>query len=381
MIYLDHAATSLMKPPGVMEAVIRGMQQLGNAGRGAYESALDASRLFYDTRLRLAELFAADGPEQVAFTANATAALNIAIQGILSPGDHVITTQMEHNSVLRPLYFMESKGVRLTILPAGADGRISYDEMEAAIASDTRAIVCTHASNVTGEMNDLKRIGAVCAQHGLLLIADVAQTAGTFPISMKEMNLDVICFSGHKSLLGPQGTGGICVRKGLPVRPLLMGGSGVDSFAGKHPSRMPEALEAGTQNGPGIAGLRATLDYIKETGMQSLREQELAYMWRFHDAVIKLPGIRIYGDFSDRAAMRAPIVSWNLKEHDAGRIADELYQRYGLAVRAGVHCAPLMHRALKTAGQGAVRMSFSAMNTEAEIDLAIRAVLKLAEEG
>lgn len=381
MIYLDYAATSMVKPPEVVQAVIRGMQQLGNAGRGAHEGALDASRLLYDTRRRLAEFFDAGDPEQVAFTANATTALNFAIQGILNPGDHVITTQMEHNSVLRPLYHMASQGVRLTILPAGADGRISYEQMEAAIAPDTRAIVCTHASNVTGEMNDLKRIGEICSLHGLLLIVDAAQTAGTFPVSMKEMKLDVVCFSGHKSLLGPQGTGGICVRKGLSVRPLLMGGSGMDSFNHEHPSRMPEALEAGTQNGPGISGLHAALDYIKDCGMQTLREQELAYMWQFYDAVRKLPGIFVYGDFSDRTAMRAPIVSWNLKTYDAGRIADELSQRYGLAVRAGVHCAPLMHQALKTAKQGTVRMSFSAMNTEEEIDLAIRAVTALAGEG
>lgn len=381
MIYLDYAATSLVKPQCVTDAAAAAMRQFGNAGRGAHESALDASRLLYDTRRRLAELFAADGPEQVAFTANATAALNIAIRGLLNPGDHVITTSMEHNSVLRPLYYMATQGVRLTILPAGTDGRISYDEMEAAINPDTRAIVCTHASNVTGGMNDLPRIGKICARHGLLFIADIAQTAGVFPVSMKDMNLDVICFSGHKSLLGPQGTGGICVRKGLTVRPLMMGGSGVESFSHRHPLRMPEALEAGTQNGPGIAGLHAALGYIRECGMAALRERELAFMWRFHDAAVQLPGIRIYGDFSDRTAMRSAIVSWNLKDYDAGRIADELYQRYGLAVRAGAHCAPLMHQALGTEKQGTVRMSFSAMNTEAEIDLAIRAVQELAEEG
>lgn len=381
MIYLDNAATSLKKPQSVIDAAVRAMQHMGNSGRGAHESALDASRTIYNTRAGLAELFEADGPEQVAFTANATQSLNTVIQGLFQPGDHVITTQMEHNSVLRPLYYMESQGIELTILPVNTCGRIRISDMELAIRPNTRAVVCTHASNVTGEINDLEQIGALCRQHNLLLVADCSQTAGIFPISMKTMNLDVLCFTGHKSLLGPQGTGGICVRKGVTIRPLLMGGSGIYSFSKEHPQQMPEALEAGTLNGPGIAGLHAALTYIGEQGMDSLRQHELDLMWYFYDGIKDLPGIKVYGDFSDRAALRAPIVSWNLRQYDAGMVADELWERHAIAVRAGSHCAPLMHRALGTEHQGMVRMSFSSMNTEDEVKTAIAAVTELAEEG
>lgn len=381
MIYLDYAATSLKKPPCVTEAVIWAMQNMGNAGRGAHSGALEASRIIYDTRSRIAALFAADGPEQVVFTANATESLNLAIRGLIDPGDHIITTQMEHNSVLRPLYQMESEGVKLTVLPADLNGRISYEDMAAAIIPRTRAIVCTHASNVTGMVNDLEWIGGLCARHHLLFIADISQTAGILPVSMKAMNLDVVCFTGHKSLLGPQGTGGLCVRKGLVIRPLKTGGSGVQSFSRSHPQQMPEALEAGTLNGPGIAGLHASLGYIREQGMSTLRERELALMWEFYDAVHMLDGIRIYGDFSDRLELHAPIVSWNLKDYDSGLVADELYQRYGIAVRSGAHCAPLMHQALGTRQQGVVRTSFSSMTTPDECTAIIRAIQELVKEG
>lgn len=381
MIYFDNAATTLHKPACVMEAVLSAMQQLGNAGRGVHEASLDAARIIYDTRMRLAELFGAESPEQVAFTANSTESLNIAIQGIFEPGDHVITTQMEHNSVLRPLYFMESKGVKLTILPADSSGNISLAELEAAIRPDTRAVVCTHASNLTGNANDLSAVGEICKKHGILLIADASQTAGVLPIDMQEMHVDVVCFTGHKSLLGPQGTGGICVRKGLKIRPLLMGGSGVQSYRKVHPEEMPTALEAGTLNSHGIAGLHAALGYLKERGMERLRAQELALMWQFYDGVSAINRVRILGDFTDRSRLRAPIVSLNIGAYDSGEVADELAEHYGILTRSGAHCAPLMHEAFGTADQGAVRFSFSHSNTREEVESAIRAVRELAEEA
>lgn len=376
MIYLDNAATTLHKPDEVIEAVTHAMKHMGNAGRGAHEISLDASRMIYDTREKLSELFGLGDPEQVAFTANATESLNTVIKGLFEPGDHVVTTTMEHNSVLRPLYQMEEAGVALTIISADGQGRISYEEMEAAIGKETKAIVCTHASNLTGNMTDLKRIGNLCRKYGILLVVDASQSAGVFPVHMQEMGIDVLCFTGHKSLLGPQGTGGICLRKGVRIRPLKSGGSGVHTYLKQHPVEMPVALEAGTLNGHGIAGLCAALDYIRRVGMENIREREAGLMRRFYNGVRAIDGVVVYGDFE--AEYRAPIVTINIGDYDSGEVADELAVTYGILTRAGAHCAPLMHEALKTVEQGAVRFSFSYYNTNEEIDKAIQAVREIA---
>ena len=398
MIYLDNAATSYYRPDSVIRAVQEAMCHLGNPGRGAHGASLDASRLIYDTRQMISELFHGDGASQVVFTANSTESLNIAIQGLFGPGDHVITTMLEHNSVLRPLYLMEERGVELTIIPADEKGRLHYEDFEAAVRDNTKGIVCTHASNLTGNCVDIGRVGNICRRHGLTLIADVSQTAGVFDIDMEKMGIDVLCFTGHKGLMGPQGTGGLCVRKGITIRPLLAGGSGVHSFLKTHPTDMPTALEAGTLNGHGIAGLHAALLYLKETGIEKIRERELALTERFYHGVKEIPGVTVYGDFSclesgrsqntgtgagsgisSSAIYRAPIVALNIGEYDSGEVADELAEVYGIYTRAGAHCAPLMHKALGTEEQGAVRFSISHFNTEEEIDEAVRAVLKIAE--
>lgn len=376
MIYLDNAATTLHKPDEVIEAVTHAMKHMGNAGRGAHEISLDASRMIYDTREKLSELFGLGNPEQVAFTANATESLNTVIKGLFEPGDHVVTTMMEHNSVLRPLYQMEEAGVVLTIISADGQGRISYEEMESAIGKETKAVVCTHASNLTGNMTDLKRVGDICRRHGVLLVVDASQSAGVFPVHMQEMGIDVLCFTGHKSLLGPQGTGGICLRKGVRIRPLKSGGSGVHTYLKQHPVEMPVALEAGTLNGHGIAGLCAALDYIRRVGMENIREREAGLMRCFYDGVRAIDGVVVYGDFE--AECRAPIVTLNIGDYDSGEVADELAVTYGILTRAGAHCAPLMHEALKTVEQGAVRFSFSYYNTNEEIDRAIQAVKEIA---
>ena len=381
MIYLDNAATTIHKPRSVVEAVADAMMHMGNAGRGAHETSLDAARMIYDTRVRLARLFGAEGPDCTVFTANSTEALNIAIQGLFGAGDHVITTQLEHNSVLRPLYYMEEKGMALTILPADRMGRIRLEDLEREIRPGTKAFVCTHASNLTGNINDLDAIGRICRRHQILLVVDASQTAGIFPIDMQRMGIDVVCFTGHKSLAGPQGTGGLCVRRGLHIRPLVVGGSGVRSYSKTHPDVMPTALEAGTLNGHGIAGLRAALMELEVQGMDVRRERELALMWRFYDGVCRLPGVKIYGDFSLREAVRAPVVALNIGENDSGWAADELAYTYNIAVRAGAHCAPLMHKALGTEQQGAVRFSFSWTNTEDEIQKAVCAVRELAAQS
>lgn len=231
MIYFDNAATTLRKPACVPRAVLEAMTTFGNPGRGVHEPAMAAARAVYDARCALARLFHAEKPAQIAFTANATEALNIAIKGILNPGDHVITTAMEHNSVLRPLYELEDRGVELTVLPADKQGRITYKDFSSAIRDNTGAIVCTHGSNLTGNLLDIGKIGVIAKAHGLLLVVDASQTAGVIPIDVQEMNIDILCFTGHKGLLGPQGTGGLYVREGATVRPLLTGGSGVQSHS------------------------------------------------------------------------------------------------------------------------------------------------------
>ena len=378
MIYFDNAATTLKKPEGVAEAVCNAMSTVGNASRGAHEAALSGMRIIYDTRALLCEMFHGDSPERTVFTCNSTMALNIAIQGLFHPGDHVITTVLEHNSVLRPLYLMEERGIALTILPADADGNINYEDLERAVRPDTRAVVCTHASNLTGNVLDLHRIGTICRARDLLFVVDASQTAGVLPIDMQEMCIDVLCFTGHKGLMGPQGTGGLLVREGVEISPLLAGGSGVQSYRRKHPADMPAALEAGTLNAHGIAGLRAALLYIRRRGIHSLYEQEHLLTRTFYEGVRQVPGVKVYGDFIVPA--RAPIVALNIGDYDSGQVSDELLTRFDIATRAGAHCAPLMHETFGTREQGAVRFSFSPFNTMEEIRRGIEAVRTLALE-
>lgn len=375
MIYFDNAATTLKKPKQVAEAVAEAINTLGNPGRGGHEAALGASRMIFDTRRKLAELFHAENPKQIAFTANATESLNLIIKGVLKKGDHAITTQLEHNSVLRPLYEMEDKGVGLSILPSDRKGRIDIEDFEHEIRKNTRMIICTHGSNLTGNLLDIKKIGNIARNHQILFCVDASQTAGVIPIDVQKMNIDFLCFTGHKSLLGPQGTGGVYVREGIHVNPWKSGGSGVLTYSRNHPPQMPTALEAGTLNGHGIAGLNAAIGYLNQTGIDVIRKRELELMRRFYHGVKKVPGVKIYGDFD--AEIRCPIVSLNLGSYDSAQVSDELFMTYDIAVRSGAHCAPLMHQALGTVGQGAVRFSFSHYNTEEEVDLAVKALKEL----
>lgn len=378
MIYLDNAATTMKKPDVVVQAVAQAMCAIGNPGRGVHDGALDASRIVYDARRALADLFHAEKAERIAFTANSTEALNMAIKGTLNPGDHVITTALEHNSVLRPLYEMEERGVELTILPADQQGRIHYADFEAHIRENTRAIICTHGSNLTGNLLDIRRIGGIAKAHGLLFIVDASQTAGVFPVDVQEMQVDILCFTGHKGLLGPQGTGGLYVREGVDVRPLLSGGSGVQTYSRSHPAQMPTRLEAGTLNAHGLAGLNAAVRWIMDAGIDSLRRKEQELMRSFYEQVHEIPGVAVYGDFSDME--RCPIVCLNVRDYDSAQVSDVLSESYGIATRPGAHCAPLMHEALGTVEQGAVRFSFSHFNTMEEIETAVSALRELAKE-
>ena len=378
MIYLDNAATTMMKPCCVVEAVAEAMTSLGNASRGAHEGALNSNRLLYRTRRKLAALFGCPRSEQVVFTANSTEALNIAISGTLRAGDHVITTALEHNSVLRPLYRLNrERGVTLSVVPADDRGRVDYRDFERLVQSNTRVIVCTHGSNLTGNLVDIDRIGAIARAHGLLFILDASQTAGAMPIDMAASGISLLCFTGHKSMMGPQGTGGLCINGDIDVEPLKVGGTGVQSYLEEQPREYPTRLEAGTLNGHGIAGLSAAVDFIKETGIDAIHAHEGALARRFYEGVVHIPGVRVYGDFSGRD--RCPIVALNIGDLDSALVCDALARDYGIATRAGAHCAPLMHRALGTEAQGAVRFSFGYFNTAEETDAAIGAVREIAK--
>ena len=375
MIYLDNAATTLVKPQCVIDAVVKAMNSMGNAGRGAHSNSLSASRVVSDARCKIAKLFNCKRPDHVVFTCNSTEALNIAINGILDSGDHVITTDLEHNSVLRPLYRLEKEEkISLSFVRADKQGRPCYEEFESLIQPNTRAIVCTHASNLTGNAIDLVRVGQIAKAHGLMLVVDASQTAGAMAIDMETMNIDVLCFTGHKGLMAPQGTGGLCIREGVEIRPFKVGGSGVHSYDKEQPSPYPTRLEAGTLNSHGIAGLSAALDYLNEVGIDAIREKEMALMMRFYEGVRQIPGVTVYGDFSTE---RTAVVTLNIWDEDSSIISDTLFEDYDISTRPGAHCAPRMHEALETTEQGAVRFSFSWFNTIEDVDAAIQAVREL----
>lgn len=378
LIYLDNAATSLWRPQEVVDAVCRALTSMGNAGRGATAESLDAARTVSSCREAVASLFGCASADHVCFTANSTEALNIAIQGLVGKKDRVVTTVLEHNSVLRPLARMADERAA-QVLFAGCDrkGALDYDELARLVVPGTRVVVCTHASNVTGNVCDLRRVSRIAHDSGALLVVDASQTAGHHAIDMRAMGIDVLCFTGHKGLMGPQGTGGICVAEGVDVLPLLEGGTGVHSFERRHPLDWPTRLEAGTLNVHGLAGLLAALRFLEDNGgpeMACGREGALARS--FFEGLRGIPGITTYGDFDqpDRCA----IVSLNVEGMGSADVSDILMSEFGIATRPGAHCAPLMHRALGTEEQGVVRFSFGWNNTDSDVNFALDAVRAIA---
>ena len=377
MIYFDNAATTLHKPHEVIEAVVHAMTTAGNASRGTHTGSLAASRTVYETRKKIADFFHCSRADHVIFTSNSTEALNIAICGTLGKGDHIISTDLEHNSVLRPLYHLEEQGASLTFLSANKKGCIDYDDFKRSIKPNTKAIVCTHASNLTGNVLDIERIGRIAKAHNLLFIVDASQSAGCIEINMETMNIDILCFTGHKGLLGPQGTGGLCIHESVEIRPFKHGGSGIHSYEKGQPQAYPARLEAGTLNSHGIAGLCAAINYINTITIPVIAKKEQELLWHFYKGICNIPEIHIYGDFDTKE--RAAILSLNIEGYDSGTVSDLLSQEYDIATRPGAHCAPRMHQALGTTETGAVRFSFSPFKTMEEVETAIQALKELVE--
>lgn len=384
MIYLDNAATSAIKPDSVKKALCQAVMRndLGNPGRGAHESSLHALLEIEAARSAVADFFGAKN-SQVAFCANATMSINLLLKSLLRAGDHLISTCTEHNSVLRPLYQLESEGVALSFaaLKEGSF-QVDVDSFQHLLRPNTKAVVVNHASNVTGEVIDISASAVFCRDNNLVLIVDAAQSTGVFPIDIEADAIDALCFTGHKSLYGPGGTGGIVLGRRMadfPLRSVISGGSGIRSFERAHPQEMPALFEAGTPNVLGLIGLHAGVKYLQEIGMKEVEIKLRELMRRFYEGVKDLPGLKIYGDFSDPLARRAPIVGLNLGDLPAGVISDILATDFDIATRPGAHCAPLMHRALGTEDQGIVRFSFSTMNSEDDIDAGIAAIKEISQ--
>ncbi len=376
MIYFDNAATTMRKPDCVIQAVAQAMEEMGNSGRAAHDGALYSARTIFRARQVLADFFGCPKADHVVFTANVTEALNLTLFGLLSPKDHVITTDAEHNSVLRPLYRLAEQGVEVDFLPVDALGNPRLELLERYLRPNTRLVVTTHASNLTGNLVDIAAVGKFCRAHGLCYVVDSAQTAGSLPIHMERQHIDVLCFTGHKGLLGPQGTGGLCIRPGVEIPAWKVGGTGVQTYLPTQPIEYPVRLEAGTLNGHGIAGLLAAVEYIRQVGRETIHNHEMALMRQFLAGVRAIDGVTVYGDFSGD---RAPIVTVNLAGWDSGQVADILAEDYEIAVRPGAHCAPRLHKALGTVDTGAVRFSFGWSNTREEVETALVAIRSIMQ--
>ena len=394
MIYLDNGATTLHKPNQVIDAVVNAMKTQGNASRGAHGVSLSASRVVYDARVKIAKFFNFDNPSNVIFTCNSTEALNIAINGVIKEGDRVVSTDTEHNSVLRPLYHLQkSKHIDLKFVKADTDGILNIDDFEKLVDDKTKVVVVNHISNLTGNVNDIKKISEIAHKRGAILIVDGSQSAGTRIVDVKELGIDIYCFTGHKGLYGPQGTGGLLVKEGIEVDAWKRGGSGVKTYEEDQPHEYPTRLEAGTLNSHGIAGLSAAIDFLNDVGVDNIEKKEKELTEYFYNEVTKIDGVKVYGDFSFVGANacgahtvgassasplgHAAIVSLNVKDYDSGEVSDALSNDYGIATRPGAHCAPRLHIALGTKHQGAVRFSFSYFTTKEELDIAIKALKEI----
>ncbi len=378
MIYFDNAATTRTKPPEVVDAVVAALSSFGGVGRGVHEASLDAGMAVFDARNRIAHLLDAPSASRVSFAANATAALNIAIAGLLPDGGIAVTTAASHNSVLRPLFkARDERGCEVRIASVRPDASLDFEQY-ARLLEGADLVVATHASNLTGDVYDVVRMALMAHEAGALFVLDAAQTAGSIPLSMAKLGADVVCFTGHKSLYGPQGTGGLCVADGVEIPPFLEGGSGTHSFDERHPRFMPESLEAGTLNAHGLAGLSAGAAYLERMGVDTVSAWLRQVTDRFEAGVLEIPGVRVLGGHG--GIDRCGVVAVDVDGADSAAVADVLSMEFGICTRAGAHCAPLMHRAMGTEERGAVRFSFSYFTTNEEIEAGIDALGQVVGE-
>lgn len=355
------------------------MKEYGaNPGRSGHKLALKAGRAIYETRELLSEFFNIKDPMRIIFTSNATDGLNLGIKGFLKSGDHVITTSMEHNSVLRPLKALEKIGVKTTIIQCDERGILKVHNIEEAINQNTKLIVTTHASNLTGTIFPIKEIGEVAKKHNLVYMVDAAQTAGVYNIDVIDMNIDMLVFPGHKSLLGPQGTGGIYIKEGIEITNIKEGGTGSQSNSLVQPDIYPDKLESGTLNMPGIVGLGAGLKYIIDRGIENIREHEKSLTKLFIDGLREIKNVKIYGPCN--VEQQAPVISINIGEEDSSEVSYILDQVFDIAVRPGLHCAPLAHKTIGCYEQGCIRFSIGPFNTVGDIEIALEAVKKISSE-
>jgi len=383
MIYFDNAATSWPKPPGVSEAMVHFLDEVGaNPGRSGHRLSIEAARIVYRARVAVAELFRAPDPLRVAFGHNVTEALNLALNGLLRPGDHVITSSMEHNSMMRPLRALERRGVRLTVVPCSVEGFLDPADVETAIRPNTIMVALNHGSNVVGTLLPVAEVGGICRQRDLLLLVDTAQTGGAYPIDMEADAIDLLAFTGHKSLYGPMGTGGLIVGKRVDVarmEPLKRGGTGSRSEYEEQPDFMPDMCESGTPNAVGLAGLEAGIHWVLDRGVDAIRVHEVEMAQRLIGGLSDLPGVTVYGP--QDAELQTATISFTIDGLSPSDIGLRLDEEYGIMCRVGLHCAPAAHRTLGTFPVGTVRFGLAAFNTAAEVDEALAAVETLAREA
>jgi cysteine desulfurase / selenocysteine lyase len=376
-IYFDNAATSWPKPAPVQAALAEYFAEAGgNPGRSGHRMSVAAARLIENGREALASLFNASDPSRIAFTQNATHALNLALYGLLRPGDHVVTTSIEHNSVMRPLRHLETQGVEVTVVPCALDGRLDAQSVRRAIRPRTRLLVTTHASNVMGTCMPVPELAVLARENKIVYLLDAAQTAGAIPLDVQNLGVDLLAFTGHKALLGPTGTGGLYVREGIELAPLMRGGTGSDSAHEIQPPFMPDAYESGTLNVAGIAGLAAGVRFLSELGIEAVRSHEQNLVARFIARASEIPGMQLYGPRD--AALQCGVVAFNIAGAVPSEVGLLLDQSFAIMARTGLHCAPSAHRTLGTFPAGAVRFSFGWFNTLAEVDRSLEALKEIA---
>lgn len=379
LIYLDNAATTFPKAAAPLREALEVYLSMGvSPGRGSYDLSTEVQYLVQKTRERLARFFGAPEADRVIFTYNATEALNIALQGMLAPGDHVVSSKLEHNSALRPLHHLRLKGlIDFSLVPFDDQGFIHPEDVLSALQPNTRLVVLTHASNVLGTVQPIEEIGQLCAERGISLLVDAAQTAGVIPVDLDSWHAAAVCFTGHKSMLGPSGIGGLVLNREVQIEPTRFGGTGIDSESLAHTRPFPYRLECGTLNLFGILGLSESLDFIEKETMSSIYEREMALLARLRDGLVQLDGVEVY--CSRDLSRHIPLLTANVRGFAPEDVANILDGDFGIAVRSGLHCAPLVHESLGTSPRGGVRFSFGPFNTEEHADRAVAAMSAIAE--